>query len=70
MAFNFDKYKTNNPLLQETNDDPTVSNVDAYAETGGLEEGEYPRIEFEEAVRKALQAGIDKNTLHKIIDWS
>lgn len=70
MAFNFKQYTANNPLLQENNDDPTISNIDAYAETGGLEEGEYPRIEFEDAVRKALQAGIDKDTLHKIIDWN
>ena len=30
----------------------------------------FPRVEFEEAVIKALNAGIDKDTLHKIIDWN
>ena len=79
MAFNFKKYTSNNPLLEE------LENIDQYAEDGestneeevavsssGVEMGqsEYPRIEFEDAVRKALQAGIDKNTLHKIIDWN
>lgn len=78
MAFNFNKYTSNNPLLQE------LDNIDQYAESGeytaeevtvdssGVEMGqsEYPRVEFEDAVRKALQAGIDKNTLHKIIDWN
>ena len=65
MAFNFNKYKSNNPLLQE------LENIDQYAEDGEfMAEDKYPRVEFEDAVRKALQAGIDKNTLHKIIDWN
>ena len=78
MAFNFNKYKANNPLLED------LENIDQYAEDGeyaneevtvsssGVEMGQsqYPRIEFEDAVRKALQAGIDKDTLHKIIDWN
>lgn len=28
-----------------------------------------PRVDFEDAARKALEAGVDKHTLHKIIDW-
>lgn len=78
MAFNFKKYTANNPLLED------LENIDQYAEDGeyaneevtvsssGVEMGQsqYPRIEFEDAVRKALQAGIDKDTLHKIIDWN
>ena len=67
MAFNFNKYKSNNPLLQE------LENIDQYAEDGEFKmeaDSKYPRIEFEDAVRKALQAGIDKDTLHKIIDWN
>jgi hypothetical protein len=78
MAFNFKNYTANNPLLED------LENIDQYAEDGqyaneevtvsssGVEMGQsqYPRIEFEDAVRKALQAGIDKDTLHKIIDWN
>lgn len=67
MAFNFNKYKSNNPLLQE------LENIDQYAEDGEYTneaDSKYPRVEFEDAVRKALQAGIDKNTLHKIVDWN
>lgn len=67
MAFNFKQYTANNPLLEE------LQNVDQYAEDGEFkmeEESQFPRVEFEEAVRKALQAGIDKHTLHKIIDWN
>ena len=54
MAFNFKQFTANNPLLKE---------IDA-------EGSSFPRVEFEEAVVKALKAGIDKNTLHKIIDWN
>jgi hypothetical protein len=74
MAFNFKQYTSNNPLLQQINEDedPIVSNVDAYAQEGGLDEedSKFPRVEFEEAVIKALKAGIDRDTLHKIIDWN
>ena len=75
MAFNFKQYTSNNPLLQQINEDeedPTISNVDAYAQEGGLDEedSKFPRVEFEQAVIKALKANIDKDTLHKIIDWN
>lgn len=63
MAFNFKQYTSNNPLLQEINDDPTVSNVDAYAETGGLEEDEakkYPRATLEKAIFDAKSNGVKK----------
>lgn len=61
MAFNFDKYKANNPLLQETNDDPTVSNIDAYAETGGLEEDQSkgPLQTLEDAALNAKASNIE-----------
>jgi len=84
MAFNFNKYKANNPLLQEYISDEeydTMSDdeLDAAEKAGelnpsdepiGPNEEKYPRVDFENAVRKALEAGIDKDTLHKIIDWN
>lgn len=68
MPFNFKQYTSNNPLLQEINDDPTVSNIDAYAETGGLEENKYPLIGIENAVLAAIEAGIDKQTVINIVN--
>jgi hypothetical protein len=85
MAFNFKQYTANNPLLKEMDDKDYTSaeefdymsddQLDAAGLTGdkiGPDEGasSFPRVEFEEAVMKALKAGIDKNTLHKIIDWN
>lgn len=68
MAFNFKQYTSNNPLLQEINDDPTVSNIDAYAETGGLEENKFPLLGIENAVLAAIEAGIDKQTVINIVN--
>ena len=45
-----------------------VSNVDAYAETGGLEENKYPLIGIENAVLAAIEAGIDKQTVINIVN--
>ena len=68
MAFNFKQYTSNNPLLQEISDDPTISNIDAYAETGGLEENKYPLLGIENAVLAAIEAGIDKQTVINIVN--
>jgi hypothetical protein len=79
MAFNFKQFTANNPLLKEIDaeefDYMDNDQLDAAGLTGdkiGPDEGgsSFPRVEFEEAVVKALKAGIDKNTLHKIIDWN
>ena len=79
MAFNFKQFTANNPLLKEIDaeefDYMDNDQLDAAGLTGdeiGPDEGgsSFPRVEFEEAVIKALKAGIDKNTLHKIIDWN
>lgn len=79
MAFNFKQFTSNNPLLKEIDaeefDYMDNDQLDAAGLTGdkiGPDEGgsSFPRVEFEEAVIKALKAGIDKNTLHKIIDWN
>ena len=79
MAFNFKQFTANNPLLKEIDaeefDYMDNDQLDAAGFTGdkiGPDEGgsSFPRVEFEEAVIKALKAGIDKNTLHKIIDWN
>jgi hypothetical protein len=79
MAFNFKQFTANNPLLKEIDaeefDYMDNDQLDAAGLTGdkiGPDKGgsSFPRVEFEEAVIKALKAGIDKNTLHKIIDWN
>ena len=79
MAFNFKQFTANNPLLKEIDaeefDYMDNDQLDAAGLTGdkiGPDEGgsSFPRVEFEEAVIKALKAGIDKDTLHKIIDWN
>lgn len=68
MSFNFKSFTANNPLLQEIEEEVTVSS--SGIEMGQSSQDKFPRVEFEDAVRKALQAGVDKDTLHKIIDWS
>jgi hypothetical protein len=79
MSFNFKQFTANNPLLKEIDaeefDYMNNDQLDAAGLTGdkiGPDEkgNSFPRVEFEEAVVKALKAGIDKNTLHKIIDWN
>lgn len=68
MSFNFKSFTANNPLLQEIEEEVTVSS--SGIEMGQNSQDSFPRVEFEDAVRKALQAGVDKDTLRKIIDWS
>ena len=79
MAFNFKQFTANNPLLKEIDaeefDYMDNDQLDAAGLTGdriGPDEDNigYPRVEFEQAVIKALKANIDKDTLHKIIDWN
>jgi hypothetical protein len=86
MPFNFKQYTANNPLLQEyiSSDEYDYMNddeIEAAEKDGRLNpsnqplgpdstESKFPRVEFEDAVRKALQAGVDRDTLHKIIDWN
>ena len=57
-----------------------VSDIEAYGsasteEMEGMgsqmdEADAYPRAEFADAVYKACQAGLDKETLHKLVDWN
>jgi hypothetical protein len=78
MAFNFKQFTSNNPLLKEIDaeefDYMDNDQLDAAGLTGdkiGPEDGDkFPRVDFENAVIKAIKSGIDKDTLHKIIDWS
>ena len=79
MAFSFKQFTANNPLLKEISprefDYMDNDQLDAAGLTGdkiGPDEDNtgYPRVEFEQAVIKALKANIDKDTLHKIIDWN
>jgi hypothetical protein len=85
MAFNFKQFTANNPLLKEISsrefDDMDNDQLDAAEKAGELNpsnqplgpdkpKSKFPRVEFEEAVIKALKAGIDRDTLHKIIDWN
>lgn len=63
MAFNFRKYTSNNPLLQE------LDNIDQYAESGEfMGENKYPLIGIENAVLAAIEAGIDKQTVINIVN--
>ena len=64
MAFNFESYKTNNPLLQEIEEEVTVS-------SSGVEMGQankYPLVGIENAVLAAIDAGIDKQTVINIVN--
>ena len=64
MPFNFKSYTANNPLLQEVEEEAQVNPME------GEEQQQYPMAEFGEAVYKASQAGISKETLHKLVDWN
>lgn len=68
MSFNFKSYTANNPLLQEVEEEVSVSS--SGVEMEGEEQYQYPMAEFGEAVYKASQAGISKETLHKLVDWN
>lgn len=81
MPFNFKSYTANNPLLQEYISDEeydrmTDDEIEAAEKAGQLNPSSdpigpgTPRADFENAVIKALKAGVDKDTLKKIIDWS
>lgn len=64
MAFNFEKYTSNNPLLQEIEEEVTVS-------SSGVEMGQsnnYPLVGIENAVLAAIDAGIDKETVINIVN--
>lgn len=64
MAFNFEKYTSNNPLLHEIEEEVTVS-------SSGIEMGQsnkYPLIGIENAVLAAIDAGIDKQTVINIVN--
>jgi hypothetical protein len=64
MAFNFEKYTSNNPLLQEIEEEVTVS-------SSGVEMGQsnnYPLVGIENAVLAAIDAGIDKQTVINIVN--
>lgn len=67
MPFNFKSFTANNPLLQEVEEEVTVSSSGVEMEEE--EKYQYPMAEFGEAVYKASQAGISKETLHKLVDW-
>jgi hypothetical protein len=85
MPFNFKKYTSNNPLLQEyisdkeydyMNDDEIkaaekagqLNPSDPSSDTD-VKENKYPRAEFADAVYKALQAGLDKDELCRIVNF-
>lgn len=81
MPFNFKSYTANNPLLQEYISDEEYDymdndQIDAAEKAGQLNPSSdpigpgTPRADFENAVIKALKAGVNKDTLKKIIDWS
>ena len=64
MAFNFERYTSNNPLLHEIEEEVTVS-------SSGIEMGQdnnYPLVGIENAVLAAIDAGIDKQTVINIVN--
>jgi hypothetical protein len=64
MAFNFERYTSNNPLLHEIEEEVTFS-------SSGVEMGQsnkYPLIGIENAVLAAIEAGIDKQTVINIVN--
>jgi hypothetical protein len=64
MAFNFEKYTSNNPLLHEIEEEVTVS-------SSGIEMGQsnnYPLVGIENAVLAAIEANIDKQTVINIVN--
>jgi hypothetical protein len=64
MAFNFEKYTSNNPLLHEIEEEVTVG-------SSGIEMGQsnnYPLVGIENAVLAAIDAGIDKQTVINIVN--
>lgn len=64
MAFNFQKYTSNNPLLHEIEEEVTVSSSDI--EMG--QSNNYPLVGIENAVLAAIDAGIDKQTVINIVN--
>ena len=79
MSFNFKQFTSNNPLLKEIGAEEFDYMDNDQLDTAGLtgdkigpdeEMSKFPRVEFENAVIKAIKSGVDKDTLHKIIDWS
>jgi hypothetical protein len=64
MAFNFNKYKSNNPLLQEVEEEVSVSSSGVEME----EETKYPLIAVEKAALEAKEAGIDRETVVNIVN--
>jgi len=77
MAFNFDKYKANNPLLQEIEEEVTVSSSgveSTYTEEldgagNQMDEVEkYPLIAIEKAALAAKKAGLDRETVVNIVN--
>lgn len=66
MAFNYEKYTANNPLLQEIDEEVSVSSSGVEMESDNLQSAEvskYPRADFADAVYKANRAGLSKEDL-------
>lgn len=64
MAFNFERYTSNNPLLQEIEEEVTAG-------SSGIEMGQgskYPLVGIENAVLAAIEANIDKQTVINIVN--
>ena len=64
MAFNFERYTSNNPLLQEIEEEVTVSSSGVQME----EADQYPLVGIETAVLNAIKSGIDKQTVINIVN--
>jgi hypothetical protein len=64
MAFNFERYTSNNPLLHEIEEEVTVSSSGVQME----EADQYPLVGIETAVLNAIKAGVDKQTVINIVN--
>ena len=65
MAFNYDNYLKNNPLLQKIEEKAPISSSGVEMEE---EVSKYPRADFADAVYKANRAGLSKDDLIRLVN--
>jgi hypothetical protein len=64
MSFNYKQYTANNPLLQEVDEEVTVSSSGVEMEEGS----NYPRVALEQAALEAKEAGVDREEAVTIVN--
>ena len=65
-------YSADQEIGEPLEEEDEIKDIEAYGEDRQemSEADAYPRAEFADAVYKACQAGLDKETLHKLVDWN